>query len=628
MRRRVPTLLTLALALALPACEDGLRCGAGTVALGGVCTLGADACGPGTALEAGRCLLDLDRLCGAGTQPVDGQCRGTLTCGAGTREDAGACVPAAPALICGAGTVARDGACQVAEPLVCGEGTAAVDGACRPTADPLICGEGAEIRGGVCVPVEVPPPCGEGTQAVEGECVAVPLPPPCAQGTVPQAGECVPHPDLATCGEGTVREGDACVPAPQPPPCGEGTVLADGECVAVAQDPRCGPGTVVQDDQCVPGAAACGPGTVAAEGQCVASAAACGPGTAFVDGQCRAAGLACGAGTVERDGACVAAADPLICGQGTVARDGACVPAAEPLICGPGTVEREGACAPADLHWVALPFPAGTEITVSQGHFGYFSHAGQTAYAVDFPTAEGSPVVAARGGTVQAVKADSNQGCAEPRCASLGNFIQIDHGDGTFGSYYHLRQGGALVAPGDVVCAGQPIGFTGNTGFTSGPHLHFAVLDPRGYSHPVRFQGLANESGGVLHAGRTYVSNTAAPAACDQAPAWSDCPADLFGHLGVQLQPGVPCSVGPAGQAVALRGQVTAPGRRLLIAQYDLARGAFNYRCEAPGPGGWFDTELRFFDQAFTYLVLAAAGPGPDCAAVQGWDTSPYVRLE
>lgn len=50
------------------------------------------------------------------------------------------------------------------------------------------------------------------------------------------------------------------------------------------------------------------------------------------------------------------------------------------------------------------------------------------------------------------------------------------HEDGTFGEYSHLLHLGTLVEKGDIVEQNQEIGFSGNTGYSSGPHLHFAVF--------------------------------------------------------------------------------------------------------------------------------------------------------
>lgn len=61
--------------------------------------------------------------------------------------------------------------------------------------------------------------------------------------------------------------------------------------------------------------------------------------------------------------------------------------------------------------------------------------------------------------------------------AVLGNHVVVDHGDGTFAAYAHLRRGSAAVSVGDVVEAGQQLGSVGNTGNTSMPHLHVQLMD-------------------------------------------------------------------------------------------------------------------------------------------------------
>jgi murein DD-endopeptidase MepM/ murein hydrolase activator NlpD len=56
------------------------------------------------------------------------------------------------------------------------------------------------------------------------------------------------------------------------------------------------------------------------------------------------------------------------------------------------------------------------------------------------------------------------------------NHIIIMHNDGTFAIYNHLMRYGVSVNVGDKVKKGYPIGYSGNTGYSSGPHLHFAVF--------------------------------------------------------------------------------------------------------------------------------------------------------
>ena len=64
---------------------------------------------------------------------------------------------------------------------------------------------------------------------------------------------------------------------------------------------------------------------------------------------------------------------------------------------------------------------------------------------------------------------------AEQAVPGEENVIVIKHSDETFGRYYHLTKGGALVSVGDKVSQGDKIGLSGNSGASAGPHLHFDV---------------------------------------------------------------------------------------------------------------------------------------------------------
>ncbi len=126
-----------------------------------------------------------------------------------------------------------------------------------------------------------------------------------------------------------------------------------------------------------------------------------------------------------------------------------------------------------------------------QGYNGSFSHTGSSRYALDFKADVGTPVLAARDGIVIDVKSDSRIGGNSEKYADDANYVAILHDDGTTGEYYHLRYRGAVVARGDRVRRGALIGYTGNTGFSSLPHLHFAVYRARSHgrfdSVPIRF---------------------------------------------------------------------------------------------------------------------------------------------
>ncbi|MBU0631664.1 M23 family metallopeptidase [bacterium] len=122
-----------------------------------------------------------------------------------------------------------------------------------------------------------------------------------------------------------------------------------------------------------------------------------------------------------------------------------------------------------------LPYKLGTKRRVAQGFNGKFTHYGMSQYAVDFEMPVGTEVYAAREGRVVKTKDDSNIGGVTRSFEKYANYIIIEHNDGTLASYVHLKQYGVVVEEGDQVDRGQLIGYSGITGLTKGPHLHFIV---------------------------------------------------------------------------------------------------------------------------------------------------------
>jgi murein DD-endopeptidase MepM/ murein hydrolase activator NlpD len=88
----------------------------------------------------------------------------------------------------------------------------------------------------------------------------------------------------------------------------------------------------------------------------------------------------------------------------------------------------------------------------------------------------GTPVLAARDGVVMTVDNDFfGAGLDMARYGDRANNIRIVHSDGTMAVYAHLELESAHVQVGDRVRAGQLLALSGDTGYTSGPHLHFCV---------------------------------------------------------------------------------------------------------------------------------------------------------
>jgi murein DD-endopeptidase MepM/ murein hydrolase activator NlpD len=142
-----------------------------------------------------------------------------------------------------------------------------------------------------------------------------------------------------------------------------------------------------------------------------------------------------------------------------------------------------------------LPFRDGQKIMIGQIRGGRITtHTGpDSEYAIDFDVPIGTPILAARKGVVVDIDQDYTEGGNDSRFKA--NHVLILQEDGTLAVYSHLAHNGAAVTMGQVVEAGTLIGTSGNTGYSSGPHLHFAVLTntrtPDGtakyLSRPVKF---------------------------------------------------------------------------------------------------------------------------------------------
>ena len=126
-----------------------------------------------------------------------------------------------------------------------------------------------------------------------------------------------------------------------------------------------------------------------------------------------------------------------------------------------------------DVFVYSLPFETGKNVFLVQGYHSAFSHKG--SFALDFKVRTGTRVCAARAGVVIATRGDSDRRGLKDENLADGNYIFIRHDDGSVAQYWHFKKNGVLVKDGDSVRAGQPIGLSGNTGYSAFPHLHFEV---------------------------------------------------------------------------------------------------------------------------------------------------------
>ncbi len=157
--------------------------------------------------------------------------------------------------------------------------------------------------------------------------------------------------------------------------------------------------------------------------------------------------------------------------------------------------------------------PVTIRSEIIQGNGGEFSHqADHTRFAWDYGVLPGTSIVAARSGVVQRVKRDSNVGGPEREVFQReGNYVLVDHLDGTGSLYSHLQRDSVPHIEGDWVIQGEFIGRSGDTGWTSYPHLHYTVWATRsGASIASKF---ADFKGGVPRKG-----DLVAPAAKPKIP--------------------------------------------------------------------------------------------------------------
>ncbi|MHB1846125.1 MAG: M23 family metallopeptidase [Deltaproteobacteria bacterium] len=312
---------------------------------------------------------------------------------------------------------------------------------------------------------------------------------------------------------------DYCNPAPTPCPCyaGDGTYCADGvACYATVH------GCTVPNLQASQGnLLACAGGSWSAQTTCGAAGCLIAPnGQNDVCASASAPVCSCYAG----DGAYCAAGAEHQAVQSNCRIPAAAGNACNVLACSGGSWSVQTTCpygcytapagtsdgcnASASSSSFYLPWTSGQTYTCTQGNNGDIcgsnngDHTGIQAYCWDFGLPLDTPVLAARGGTVSVAAQNVGPGqacyggCTQPfgtsafwsccnTCLNQANWVNVNHGDGTVATYWHLDS--VAVSVGQHVSAGDVIGHSGTSGCSSGAHLHYCVMGncPTGYCQSV-----------------------------------------------------------------------------------------------------------------------------------------------
>jgi murein DD-endopeptidase MepM/ murein hydrolase activator NlpD len=157
-------------------------------------------------------------------------------------------------------------------------------------------------------------------------------------------------------------------------------------------------------------------------------------------------------------------------------------------------------------------YPGFSTWTMGQGNNGGFTHTGSQKFAFDFGAPKMTEIRAARGGIVANLREDQignkyvfstfmddaelEEYCDTNKCQA--NWVLIRHEDGMETWYVHMPQNGVLPQKGQKVFRGDVIGYVGNTGYSTGPHLHFQEQEKSGYSTSSCFESSAPFTSAVL----------------------------------------------------------------------------------------------------------------------------------
>ncbi len=224
---------------------------------------------------------------------------------------------------------------------------------------------------------------------------------------------------------------------------------------------------------------------------------------------------------------------------------------------GPGRRRSLWACVPSAFR-VLLPFEARDTAFVSQGNGTRLTHQGASRFAFDFNVPIGTAIVAAAPGIVLQTQ-DTFDRSADMDPEQY-NFVLVHHGNGVLTEYGHLRHHGTRVRPGQRVARGELLGYSGDTGRSTGPHLHFAVEDVSLQSQPACFLDVES---GVPQAGEVVTSaNVPGPEPSTDVDV-AAIPSTAFGSQQIVLESKLPLLL--PNTAVEIEGRVEAPSREVVL---------------------------------------------------------------
>ncbi len=299
-----------------------------------------------------------------------------------------------------------------------------------------------------------------------------------------------------------------------------------------------------------------------------------------------------------------------------------------PICMAGAQLDRNGQCQPQRAVEHHFPFRAGHEARVTQGFYGFDTHREDLAFAVDFACEEGTPITASRSGVVWSVRSDSNISCPDPECVDDANYVIIDHGDGTYSSYFHLQHKGVVVEPGDQICRGQLLGLCGDTGYASGPHLHFAVLSAQWSTIPVAFAGADDDLSGIVLPRQRYESQNERQATCDDTD-YSRLSEDAFAHRGILLGESLPLVVEEEGERrMLVEGKYFGEESYVAIHRRRTDNAQWLEQCVEVDEDGEFSFQVDWPEQIFDtgYYFLMLTGSDEHCSA-PGWAWAYRVRV-